>query len=104
VGAVTHGYNNIRIQVEERYKAAIQTQHGTYIPKVMYFGLCNAPPFFQRITRWDFQEFLDKYKDRKEGREGQYMDNFWMASTGSEEGLALHREMIHCLAPDQLLM
>jgi RNase H-like domain found in reverse transcriptase len=24
------------------------------------------------------------------------MDNFWMASTGSEEGLSLHREMIHC--------
>jgi RNase H-like domain found in reverse transcriptase len=24
------------------------------------------------------------------------MDDFWMASTGSEEGLALHREMIHC--------
>jgi hypothetical protein len=24
------------------------------------------------------------------------MDSFWMASTGSEEGLALHQEMIHC--------
>jgi hypothetical protein len=62
----------------------------------MYFGLCNAPPFFQRIICWDFQEFLDKYKDRKEGQGGQYMDNFWMASMRSEEGLALHWEMIHC--------
>jgi hypothetical protein len=91
-----HGYNNIWIQEEDRYKAAIQTRHGTYIPKVMYFGLCNALPFFQRIIRRDFQEFLDKYKDRKEGRGGQYMDDFWMASTGMKEGLALHREMIHC--------
>jgi hypothetical protein len=24
------------------------------------------------------------------------MDNFWMASTGLEEGLALHWDMIHC--------
>jgi hypothetical protein len=34
----------------------------------MYFGLCNALPFFQRIICQDFQEFLDKYKDGKEGR------------------------------------
>ena len=91
-----HGYNNIRIKEEDRYKAAIQTRHGTYIPKVMYFGLCNAPPFFQRTIRRDFQEFLDKYKQGKEGRGGQYMDDFWMASTGTDEGLSLHKEMIHC--------
>jgi hypothetical protein len=24
------------------------------------------------------------------------MDDFWMVSTGSEEGLSLHQEMIHC--------
>jgi hypothetical protein len=41
------GYNNIRIAKEDQYKAAIKTQFGTYIPRIMYFGLTNAPPFFQ---------------------------------------------------------
>jgi hypothetical protein len=41
------GYNNIRIDEKDQYKAAIKTQFGTYIPCVMYFGLTNAPPFFQ---------------------------------------------------------
>jgi hypothetical protein len=41
------GYNNIRINEKDQYKAAIKTQFGTYIPCVMYFGLTNTPPFFQ---------------------------------------------------------
>jgi hypothetical protein len=42
------GYNNIWIAEEDQYKATIKTQFRTYIPRVMYFGLTNAPPFFQR--------------------------------------------------------
>ena len=45
---IHHGYNNIRLAKEGRHKVAIQTCHGTYIPEVMYFGMCNAPAFFQR--------------------------------------------------------
>jgi Reverse transcriptase (RNA-dependent DNA polymerase) len=37
------GYNNIRIKEEDQYKAAFKTSEGTYIPRVMYFGLTNAP-------------------------------------------------------------
>src|SRR6267142_3265758 len=40
---IRHRYNNIRLAKEDRHKAAIQTHHGTYIPEVMYFGMCNAP-------------------------------------------------------------
>ena len=45
------GYNNIRIHPEDRYKAAIKMSFGTYHPTVMYFGLCNAPAFFQRTMQ-----------------------------------------------------
>ena len=43
------GYNNIRITKEDQYKAAFKTKNGTFILQVMYFGLMNAPPFFQRM-------------------------------------------------------
>ena len=43
------GYNNIRIAKTDQYKVAFKTKHGTFIPQVMYFGLKNTPPFFQRM-------------------------------------------------------
>ena len=55
------GYNNIRIAKEDQYKAAFKMKHGTFIPQVMYFGLKNVPPFFQRMMHHDFRELLQKY-------------------------------------------
>ena len=43
------GYKNICITEKDQYKAAFKTTFGMYIPKVMYFGLTNAPPHFQRV-------------------------------------------------------
>jgi hypothetical protein len=42
------GYNNIRIADEDQHKAVFKTPFGTYVPRVMYFGLSNAPLFFQQ--------------------------------------------------------
>ena len=50
------GYNNIHLKEEDKHKAAFKTNFGTYIPQVMYFGLTNAPPFFQRVMHRDFWE------------------------------------------------
>ena len=47
------GYKNLRIRKEDQHKAAFKTMFGTYIPKVTYFGLTNAPPTFQRIIHQD---------------------------------------------------
>ena len=52
------GYNNIYIKNEDKHKAAFKTNFCTYIPQVMYFGLTNAPPFFQRVMHQDFQDLL----------------------------------------------
>jgi len=88
---IRHRYNNICLAKEDRHKAAIQTRYGTYIPEVMYFGMCNAPAFFQRTMRKDFTLFLEQYKEDA----GQYMDDWWIATTDDTEGRALHEKAIH---------
>jgi hypothetical protein len=88
---IWHGYNNIRLAEEDKHKAVIWMRHVTYIPQVLYFGMCNAPPFFQRTMRTNFAPFLEQYRDNA----GQYMDNWWMVTNDDEEGVALHKKMIH---------
>src|SRR5882672_742675 len=88
---IRHGYNNIRLAEEDRHKAAIQTRHGTYIPEVIYFGMCNTPAFFQRTMQNNFTPFLEQYKENT----GQYMDDWWIATADDTKGRALHEEAIH---------
>src|ERR1700730_13170266 len=85
------GYNNIRIAEEDQHKAAFKTPFGTYVPRVMYFGLSNAPPFFQRTMNRDFMGLLQQYPDDL----GNYMDDWWIATTDDEEGKKRHREITH---------
>jgi Reverse transcriptase (RNA-dependent DNA polymerase) len=85
------GYNNIQIVEEDQYKATIKTQFGTYIPHVMYFGLTNAPPFFQRTMHRDFCALLQKYPENV----GNYMDDWWIVTAGDKEGRRLHTQIIH---------
>ena len=85
------GYNNICIKEEDQHKAAFKTPEGTYVPRVMYFGLTNAPPFFQRTMHRDFCALLQKYPDNL----GNYMDDWWIATPDGEEGVRLHKEIVH---------
>ena len=85
------GYNNIRITKKDQYKAAFKTKHGTFIPQVIYFGLKNAPPFFQRMMHHDFRELLQRYPENL----GNYMDDWWIATENTPEGTALHRKIMH---------
>ena len=85
------GYNNIRIAKKDQYKAAFKTKHGMFIPQVMYFGLKNAPLFFQRMMHQDFQELLQRYPENL----GNYMDDWWIATDSTPEGTTLHRKITH---------
>jgi hypothetical protein len=85
------GYNNIRIAEEDQHKAAFKTPQGTYVPRVMYFGLTNAPPFFQRTMHRDFCPLLQKYPENL----GNYMDDWWIATANDKEGRKLHKQMVH---------
>src|ERR1700682_466663 len=85
------GYKNIHIAEEDQHKAAFKTPFGTYIPRVMYFGLTNAPPHFQRVLRHDFTEVLQRYPNEI----FNYMDDFVVATKKSSEGLERHRQICH---------
>ena len=85
------GYNNIRIAEEDQHKAAFKTPFGTYIPRVMYFGLTNAPPFFQRTMHRDFADLLQRYPENL----GNYMDDWWVATEQDDKGRKLHEEITH---------
>jgi len=44
------GYNNLRIHKGDEWKVAFVTHEGAFEPLVMYFGLCNSPMIFQKMT------------------------------------------------------
>jgi len=52
------GYKNHWINAEDQPKAAFKPMFGTYIPWVVYFGLKNAPPFFQWMMAHEFQPLM----------------------------------------------
>jgi len=43
------GYNNVRIKIGNKWKAAFKTNKGLFKPLVMFFGLCNSPATFQNM-------------------------------------------------------
>jgi len=43
------GYNNVRIKIGDKWKAAFKTNKGLFEPLVMFFGLCNSPATFQNM-------------------------------------------------------
>jgi len=90
---VRWGYKNLRIREEDRYKAVFKTIFGTYIPKVTYFGLTNAPLAFQRIMRRDLEPLLQKYPRNVDN----YLDDIWIVTKGDQEGKQLHRQLTHKL-------
>jgi hypothetical protein len=85
------GYKNHRINERDQFKAAFKTVFGTYIPRVVYFSLKNAPPFFQRMMAKEFQSLMQKY----DAYLSNYLDDWIIATPGGAEGLALHRQITH---------
>jgi hypothetical protein len=85
------GYNNIRIEPTDAYKATFKTPLGTYIPQVMGFGFSNAPPLFQRIMDCDLRPIKDKYPDNFPN----ILDDGLIATRSTPSERALHTAIIH---------
>jgi hypothetical protein len=63
---------------------------GTYIPKVMMFGLHNTPSVFQWAMNHDLHPLKQKYPDYF----ANFMDNVCVATDNSEKGRALHQKIV----------
>jgi len=77
---------NLSTLAVQHCKAAFKTTLGTYIPQVVYFGLRNPPPFFQRMMAHEFESLTRKYKSYL----SNYLNNWIITMPGEEEGLKLH--------------
>jgi hypothetical protein len=53
---IKDSYHNILIDPKDWHKAAFKTPIGSYIPKVMTFGLKNAPSVFQQAINRDLRK------------------------------------------------
>jgi hypothetical protein len=62
-----------------------------YIPRVIYFGLKNALPFFQQIMAKEFRTLMQKY----ELYLSNYLDDWIIMMLGGKDGLALHCQITH---------
>ena len=61
------GFWQVKIKPEDRHKTAFITMRGLYEFVVMAFGLCNAPPTFQRmmdaVITPEVRDFIETYVD-----------------------------------------
>jgi hypothetical protein len=91
------GYNNIPIEEGNRQKAAFKTPLGMYQPKVLYFGMKNAPAQWTRLMWRNFRPWRDKWFDHMDTSAGSYMDDFFIASKKTPKGKEGHRQCTHKL-------
>jgi len=93
------GYNNIRIQEGDQWKATFKTHQGLFEPKVMFFGMSNSPASFQRFMNGILKELYKHFKKKgihKIWRILQnYMDNCGIGTL--LKVFKLHIEIIHFL-------
>ena len=76
---VQWGYNNVRIKEGDQWKAAFITHQGLYEPTVMFFGMTNSPPIFQRFMSDSFRDMI------AEGWLVIYMDDLLIYSDNDKD-------------------
>jgi hypothetical protein len=79
------GYNNVRIQEGDEWKAAFRTNRGLFEPLVMFFGLTNSPATFQTMMNDILRELIN------EGHVIVYLDDILIFTDTLEK----HREVVN---------
>jgi len=93
------GYNNIRIQEGNQWKATFKIRRGLFKPKVMFFGMSNSPASFQQFMNSILEELYEHFK--KKGIHDiwrilqNYMDDCGIGTLLKD--FKLHVEIIHFL-------
>ena len=94
---VRWGYNNICIHEGDEWKAAFKTCRRLFEPKVMFFGMSNLPPTFQRFMNLMLEELYQHFE--KKGVHNiqkmfkSYMDNCGLGTLAKDE--QLHIKILH---------
>ena len=57
---VQWGFNNVRIQEGNEWKAAFQTNRGLFEPLVMFFWLTHSPTTFQTMMNDMFTDMISE--------------------------------------------
>src|ERR1700754_4272921 len=83
---IRSGYNNVRINKDDEWKAAFKTNRGLFEPLVMYFGLTNSPSTFQAMMDYLFRDLILL------GEVIVYMDDILVATA---DNLRHHRAVLH---------
>ncbi len=92
------GYNNVRIRKGDEWKAAFNTNRGTYEPTVMFFGMCNSPATFQTMMNEIFDKLIS------ERRIIVYMDDILIFATTREELERTTKEVLQILEDNDLYL
>jgi len=54
-------YHHISTTTQDKYKTTFVMDWGSFIWRVMPFGMKNGPPTFQRVVTKTFREYLDNF-------------------------------------------
>jgi len=95
---VRWGYNNVRIQEGDEWKAAFITNKGLFEPLVMFFGLTNSPAMFQTMMNHLFRGLIAK------GHVVIYMDDILIFTATIEEHRQIVQEVLQILAENKLYL
>jgi hypothetical protein len=95
---VRWGFNNVRIQEGDEWKAAFRTNRGLFEPLVMFFGLTNSPATFQTMMNDMFTDMIS------EGVVVVYLDDILIFTKDLEEHRQITRRVLKRLAEHQLYL
>ena len=96
------GFNNVRIQEGDEWKATFHTNQGLFEPQVMFFGLTNSPATFQMMMNDIFRDMI------AEGVVCVYLDDILIFTKTLSEHQTITRRVLErlreynlCLKPEK---
>jgi hypothetical protein len=95
---VQWGFNNVRIQEGDEWKAAFRTNRGLFEPLVMFSGLTNSPATFQTMMNDIFTDMIS------EGVVVVYLDDILIFTKDLEEHRRITHRVLGRLAEHQLYL
>ena len=95
---VRWGYNNVRIQKGDEWKAAFRTNRGLFEPLVMFFGLTNSPSTFQNMMNDIFHDLI------LQGKVLVYLDDILIFTKTLEEHRQILRSVLQILRQNKLYL